>query len=682
MRTPSLLLVLAVLPAYAEAPSVVIPLDRYEALTAQQKGGRSYTVVESAHLEGSLEKGPTLVLKGRAAGDMPAVAVLASSELRLSDCGDEALLSRGSRGEVLLTPFKPRFTLRCSLGTPRGDALSVAVLGVLDVQGALADGTVEVSEGADGARTLVATRAAAKDEVPREALAPTAVGRFRVSILPASTQFLWLVSVHNPNRARASFTLKVRPGEAVEQVTAAAPYVPSEAGLTFQVPPGDVELTVTGTTTNADFIAPFEGAVHYLLVESHPLLRATVDSAAQRLSPSQVGLASQYRGSQALLMTPGQRAGWTVAPLPVLPTTSYTVSSLKSLFFIGADGRVVGQSDIDLANQGASEISLPLGAVPAFASVQGAPTQLTTDGRGALWLPLAQGQQVITVQHKQTLSTTLGFAAGNLELPGLGGMASEAQVRLRFGREWVPLFQSFAGSRHMALPDLVDVVLLVFLALWAERLLRALGLARPRRVLLAVLVAAMAGASEAYWLVLFTLSAGTIFWGLCWLRDLRLNSLLPSYSSVVGVATTVGLGALLVVGVSTLFGDNVRRLFGMSADALGGDSAVIGGGHAPVAAEPMATPAPQGVYQGLPARLDIPAGVRRDQLSSEIVDTSAQGSVRVLLISTWLVNALRALLGLAVLVLAYLSRAQVLSGVRVQLAKLVSAQVPSEPREA
>lgn len=681
MRTLVLLLAVAVLPAYAEAPSVVIPLERYEALTAQ-RGPRSYTVVETVRLEGSLAQGPTLVLRGRAAGDMPAVPVLASSELRLSDCGDEALLSRGSRGEVLLTPFKARFTLRCSLGRPKGDVLTVAVLGVLDVQGALSDAAVEVSEGVDGARTLAATRAAVPEAEAREVLAPTAVGRFRVSILPDTTHFLWQVSVHNPNRGKAPFSLGLRPGDAVELVNSAAPHAATKDSLTFQVPPGDVELTVLGTMRDTAFVPPFDAPIHYLLVESHPLLRAQVESAAKRLSPSQVGLASQYRGSQAFLLGPGQRATWTVAQLPVLPTTSYTVSSLRSLFFVGANGQVVAQSDIALENQGASELSLPLRAVPEFASVQGEPTQLTTDGKGDLWLPLSQGPQVITVQHKQTLPSGFGFTAGTLELPGLGGVASEALVRLRFGREWVPLFTSFAGARHMALPDLVDVLLLVFLALWSERLLRALGLPRRRRVVLAVLVAAMAGASEAYWLVLFVLSAGTVFAGLIWLRGLRLAALLPSYSSLVGVATTVFLGALLVVGVTTIFGDNIRRLFGTSADALGGDVAIAGRGLASPAAAVVAPVATQGLYQGLPARLEVPAGVRRDELASEIVDTSAPTSVRVLLVATWLVNALRALLCLAVLGLAYASRAQVLAGVRGQLAKLVAAKPPPVPREA
>jgi hypothetical protein len=404
-----------------------------------------------------------------------------------------------------------------------------------------------------------------------------------------------------------------------------------------------------------------------VLLESHPLLRLETKSEGSAISPAETGITAQYRGAQALLLSTGQQVSWTANRLEALPSTSYTVSSVRSTFFIGGDGQTVGESTVSLSNEGAPALSMPLTARPVWAAVGETAIALTRDAHGGIYLPLALGPQVASVQHRQSLEVAPGLAWGRLEVPGFGTTATNSVVTLRYGRDWVPLFEGYAGDQRWAVPAFGDVLVLVCLAAWAAQLLSA-WLSRRQAGLVAVLLGFVAWSTHTgYWAVLVGVSAVTMLRMVPWLRRLQLPVISPS--SLAGTVTVMGLGMLLLVGGATLFGDNVRALFGMSADALAGDTSVSKrrAFEAPVSSR---GPSAAAHYEGTPARVELPMGHRETFLSQDLVDGTASGTATVLLLHASVVAALKVLLDLLLLLAAYRLRVPLLQGARSQLERL------------
>src|SRR5439155_15330769 len=130
---------------------------------------------------------------------------------------------------------------------------------------------------------------------------------------------------HNPNRTRQPFDVTLRSQERVQQVDAPAAYDVDGSRYRFQLPPGDATLTLTGTLGGAAFTPPVDASVQYVLVESDPLIRPVVTGATHRISPSEVGIAADYRGAQAYLLGKGERLAWTATRLEALRSPTFAV---------------------------------------------------------------------------------------------------------------------------------------------------------------------------------------------------------------------------------------------------------------------------------------------------------------------------------------------------------------------
>lgn len=673
----------------AQSLAVPVPLEKYEELT-RKKEPRSLTVVESARVSGSFAKGLTLTLSGRSMGDLPAVPVL-DAAIVLDRCvSDQALLSR-SADQVLLTPLGARFTVRCGLSPSSSDApLVLPLLGIVDVGGTVPDGDVTATVSQSQTVLQLARREPALAIAPVEetSLPPTVVGRYRVTVLPDDARFRWELEVHNPNRKPVSFPLPVRANETLEKLETPARYEPTPDGFTVELPPGDTKLAVIGAMKGTRFEPPIDAAAQLVLIDSHPLLRLEVTTEGKRLSPAETGLDAEYRGAQGLLLARGQTVQWHATVLETLASSSYTVRSLHSTFFAGADGRLFGESRIAIDNEGAAEVTLPMRHKPDYATIAATAVPLTSTASGDLRLPLARGAQDISVQHQGTLKTGFGLAYGTLELPGVGATTTSSRVDLRTGSDWVPLYQGFASKRWLALPAAGDALLALCFGIWAFALLARLGLSSPRAGALAVVIAVLASSNAAaHWPVVVGLSGLTTLLLLARLKESKVKLVVPF--SLAGTSVAFVVSVVLLVGFTTLFGDNVRRMFGMSADALAGDDNIVshvvdpgltkktmknfgtyndyGGGGTPA------------TYQGVAAARQLPVGRRQVSLSEEMVDTSAPMSASVLLVSSSVVNVLYALLNLAALALAFVLRRTLLGGVKVQLARVFVAKPVEEP---
>lgn len=187
-------------PGTGESPRVTLPLSEYEQLRKLRETP-SLTVVDTLKVGGSFAaRTLSLVLGGRSSGTLPPAVVLESVEgAALAGCDGTALISRGDGAAYTLTPLGPRFEVRCRLVSSSGDRLSfVAGKAVLFPEGDVADGEfLPGADPGDGTRPFTVVRRIA---TAGEALAPTATGRYRITLLPDETRFRWTIEVRNPNR--------------------------------------------------------------------------------------------------------------------------------------------------------------------------------------------------------------------------------------------------------------------------------------------------------------------------------------------------------------------------------------------------------------------------------------------------------------------------------------------------
>jgi hypothetical protein len=659
---PSLLvpvLLLVSLPSAGEGvPSqVTLPLVEYEALRKTQEGA-SVTVVDTLRLAGSF-RGRDLAIHfaGRAAGRLPAEAVLSSADgVVLYACAGDGILSRGGGGTFQLTPLASRFEVRCRVATRGSDRLELsATPAVLWVESAVSDGEfVSGAQDEEGGRSFSVVR---RTTLAAEGLKPSATARYRLTLRPDETRFRYEIQVHNPNRSRQAFDVTLSSEEHVQQVDAGAPYDVQGTRYRFDLPPGESALVLTGTLGGGRFAPPVEAGLQYCLLESHPLLRPTVSVERKRVSPQEVGMAAQFRGAQAFLLGSGEDLAWTATKLEALRTTSYAVPRAVHMFFLSADGPALGQSQITLDNQGSPDVSLPMDAEPTFASLQSDPVLLTKDAKGDLWLPIAQGGQELIVQYRQPYRRFPGLARATLALPRLPVPASSGQVQIRYPAEWFPVYEAFLSEGRFWTPDADLVLGAALLLAWTERVLALLGAGRRRRWPLA---AALVLAALAWGWALLALcladAAVTLAWVASWVRRRRLAA-----GVVVGLGLAAGLLVLFfVVTVPSLLRARISSHRSMEYDstqALPSAPAVEEGARGDAAAGALADPA----YQGLPAKFVLPQGVHQTLFAREMLETQTARAARVWMVSRTALGWLQALLVLAALAALAAAR-EVLAG--------------------
>ncbi|HRY43165.1 MAG TPA: hypothetical protein P5164_04380 [Thermoanaerobaculia bacterium] len=649
-------------------PRVSIPLADYESLRKLREAP-SLTVVDTLRVSGSFaSRTLALSLSGRSSGTLPAATLLESIEgAALAGCDGSALVSRGTDAAYTLTPLGPRFEVRCRLVPSSGDRLSfVAGRAVLFPEGEVADGEfLPGPDPGDGTRPFTVVRRIA---AAGEALAPTATGRYRITLLPDETRFRFTIEVRNPNRGRAPFDLLLGSGERVQEVVAPGPYDVKEGRTRFDLPPGDGTIVLTGTLGGTEFRAPVDAALSYLLLESHPLLRAEARTAAKRISPQETGMPREFRGGQAFLLGKGDAFAWSVKRLEALRSTSYAVRATAQTLFVPADGPVLGQTLFEIDNQGASDLALPPSPEPTYAAFGDEAVFLTRNEKGELWLPLASGPQALLLQSRQPLGRALGFATGRLAVPHLPVPSTRYAVELRYPDAWVPLYERFGGESRFAAPSIEASVVFLLLSGWLFALLGALRLGPRGAALLAGILAlsAFASATAAY-VVVAAAAVVTVFWVAAVARERR-----PRLRTLVALGALGAFAALVVLAVAIPSG--LLRSRGPQAPpaevAFYSESASAPVARKAVRSDAPAAPAPEpqasggATYEGLPAKVELPRGARSTWWSREMLAADAAPVVRVVLAGRTLVSLAQGLVVLAALGLLWRSRAGLRDGLR------------------
>ena len=637
------------------AAQVTLPLPDYEKLINKP----AVTVIDVLRIGGSFAgRDLTVTLVGRASGFLPKVEVLGGpAGVRLYGCDGDAILSRSGAGPFELTPLQPKFTLRCRVAMAGSDRLQLdSAPSVLWVESQVSDGELVSYEDArdnSGRRSFSVVRASGSTT---DVIKPTATARYRVTLEPEGTQFAYQLEVRNPNRSHQPFLVHLSSGELVQEVDTPASYEPSGSDYKFLLPPGDMTIKLVGTLKQPSFTPPVTASVQYFLLESHPLLRPNLTTAAKRISATETGLVPRFRGAQGFLLGDKDALAWQVMRLEALRTTSFAVNQARHTLFLSSDAVALGESELALDNQGAPALSLPMRAEPTYASIQHEPSFLTKSEAGTLWLPLGQGSQAVLVQHRQPFDRFVGFASATLSLPELKVPASSALIELRYSHDWVPLYESFAPEVRLPLLDGGEVFLFVLLLLLTERALSLLKLGLRVRIALSLLFSA-AALTSAYWLsvlcVADLLLAG--LWVVPWL--LRRKWGFWSTIAVLCVGGFVCLigGSLLLVSAPRSASApapvsvSYDRKEVVKQEPVGGlardDQTAPGGGGGASGAQ---------VYQGLPAKFVMPAGASQSFFSREMLATDAARTVQVIALSRAAVGVLGGVLvvlGLLVLLL-------------------------------
>lgn len=656
-------------PAHPGNPQVTLSLAEYERIR-QLEDRASLTVVDTLRLGGSFRsRNLTISFFGRSSGKLPPEEVLAADEgVSVYGCTGDAIVSKSETG-FTLTPLARKFDVKCRLAVRGTDRLELTLpRSVLWVESAVSDGELVAGSSSEGTRSVSVVRRTGPD---REALPPNATGRYRITRRPDETRFRYEIDARNPNRSRQSFDLVLRSDEHVLQVDAAVPYEVDKGRYRFELPPGDTRFTLTGTLSGHTFAAPVEAAVQYALLDSHPLLLTTLSGSPRRVSPEEVGIPAEFRGAQALLLGKDERLDWSVTRLGALRTTSFAVQKESHVLFVGAGGPVLGESAFAIDNQGASDVSLPVIPEPTFASLALEPLLLTTNKQGYLRLPLGRGNQDLVLQHRQTVWSSMGIAAGSALLPGLSAPSSHAAIEVRYPAEWLPLFEGFASEDHVHLPRWGRVLLAAFVFLLTDQAFRRLVLSSRLRIPSAALLAFAALVSrEAAWAIL---AADLAVIALVLVAPLRRIAWTAPRISVAVLLASVSAIALLFL---TTFGAGLSKResdanVSAARDERQEESALK-------SRQSVALPKPPDAaagYQGLPARFEMPVGAHRSRFTREMLAADGPRSVRFIAISRRLAFWLAAAVVAAAAASLFRSRGEIAAGWKALLAEARRAPV-------
>ncbi|MBV8546913.1 MAG: hypothetical protein JO093_24130 [Acidobacteria bacterium] len=661
-------------PAPAQSSSVTLPLTRYEELQKSAENA-SATVIDTLSMAGTFrDHNLTLTFAGRSVGTRATTTVISGApDLTLSGCSGDALIVRSSKGVYDLIALAPSFTLRCDARPSGSDRIRMDVAqSVLAVRSSVADG--ELVPGEDGADDVRGYSLVRQVGGGSETLAATATGRYLITLLPDTTRFRYVIQIHNPNRNTSSLLIHLVSGEHLQQIDSAAPYEPKDGSYVFAMPPGDSTITITGELQGTTFTPPVEASLQYVVVESHPLLRPAMKSAAKRLSTGETGITTQYRGALAFEIGPRERIAWTVTRLEALRAISYAVRDVSHTLFVPANGPVLGESNLLLDNQGAPEVVLPPNPEPTFVSLQDEPVLMTKNAAGELTVPLSAGQQHVIVQHRQGIAH-FSIVFAQLQVPRLPVPATYTNVTVRYPEHWIPVWQSFATRGTTWRPETESMIAFLLLTLWLERVLAFVNLRVRTRVIAALFLAfASMVIPVLLWIVVLGCGAVTFLWLAAQRRAISFSRMLA-----------VGAAAVLLLVLAFFYTSMSKRAASDYTNSVSPVARNLPAG-VPVSTEtvvtdsvaqapppppsPKAAPRSEGfAFQGLPAKFELPVGVQSESFSEQLLSPERPQTITLVLLSMTLVTWAAIVLALIAAWILWREHATIKESVRGRLAE-------------
>lgn len=620
----------------AKASTVTIPIQEYLGLIRAGEKPRFVSIL-GASLAGRYGEKLRLEISGQASSLVEKREFLRfdPQNLNFESCsGDAQVAFEG--GSASLLPSSSKFALSCQISFKNWSQAQVTFVQAMGAKAAVEGAEVLILSDDSGDRAVTLSKKSAGDRVA-ENLPVSAVGRFRLTALPESTRFEYSIEIENPSRNTRPFEINLANGEAPSRVDTTSEFTEEAGKISMKLRPGSNSVRLEGTYGSREFKVPIDGGPHYLLLENHQLLQLTAKSSARRISARDAGMNSRFSGQRAYLLQGGEKTepvSWETKKLDVLPALGYTVENADYNYFVPSKGRGLVEATLRINNQGQPEIPLPIQGRPLYLEVDGTPQVLASNAAGDLLLQLTPGQRNVYVQYEAPIETRTLFGLPRLRLAKPHAVMSGITTTMSFEDGARLLWAQGLGKVESDLTDVFSwIVFFITLSL-------ALSWTRKRGWPAAKSTAAAFGAACVAALS-FPLFLLLLFLGLLGLVArhraallARLTGIKWTLRNVIGAIAAMSVAGVLLLGVlailsattrlySTRHAENLvagvaqkkiqsydnRRMKGMMQESAGGRGAPEEDVADAFEAE-ASSPAGEGDYQGLPARVTVPAGAR------------------------------------------------------------------------
>lgn len=673
----------------APTSTVTIPVQEYLSLVRQNEKPRFVTIL-GASLGGRFGERLSFTLNGQASSLNEKREFLRFDPQNVSfeNCSGDAQIAFDG-GSASLLALAPKFTLKCDILPKNWGQVQFTLVQVMGAKADVAGAEALVLTDPNGDRQISVTKAIGGGARPDENLPVTAVGRFRISLLPENARFDYDITVENPARGSRPFEIRFANGESPSRVATDGEYTEDGGVLRLRLKPGSNSVRIEGPYTGANFKSPIAGGPHYLLIENHQLLQVTTESQARRVSARDAGLSSRFAGQRAfLLQTDGESVAWTTKKLDVLPALGFSVENADYNYFIPTRGKGVVEATFRINNQGQPEIPLAVGGRPLYLEVDGQPQVLATNPDGELLLQLTPGVRSVYVQYEAPTETRASIGFPFLRLAKPNSVMSQIQSRLSF-EDGASLLWAQGLSKSES--DLFDFALLASFVLFAALTYFVLAQV-PRNWRLGAAVAAGVIATHSLGVALLGVlllavaalvrhRARLVGWftGIKWTWDKTLGGLIVGGGLALAMMLILSFTLLKIRGDLTTEGPSARN---MTAGLLQNKVSSFGAGArsaAPMmesyAAEDLAdAPAEQayaedavgggGDYQGLPAKVVVPEGRRVIHFERGLIEASAPVMMFAAFVHPGVPKLLFFLALVTLVTLAYRERASLRSWLR------------------
>lgn len=458
--------------AASPGSTVTIPVQEYMNLIRNSEKPRFVSIL-GATLSGRYGDKLRIEVSGQASSlnEQREFLRFDAQNVNFESCSGDAQVSFAD-GVASLLPTSPKFSLTCQISIKNWSQVQLTFVQAMgakaDVTGAE---TLLLSEG-NGDRSINISKALG-GERPVENLPISAVGRFRISVLPEASRFDYNIQIENPSRNTRRFDISLVNGETPSRVSTESEFTEDDGKVSLKLRPGSNSVRIEGAFTGTSFKSPVSGGPHYLLIENHQLLQLTADSKSRRISARDAGLSSRFSGQRAYLLQDDSPTSWTVKKLAVLPALGYAIENAQYNYFIPSRGKGLVEATFQINNQGQPEIPLPLNGRPLYLEIDGTPQVLASNADGELLLQVSPGSRRVYLQYEAPVETSSILGLPMLKLARPKAVMSEVSSRIGFEDGALLLWAQGLGRMESDLWDLFSIALfLIVLAAvysWSRR---------------------------------------------------------------------------------------------------------------------------------------------------------------------------------------------------------------------
>lgn len=413
---------------------VTIPVQDYLQFIKQNEKPR-FVSIHGSQLSGQFGQSLKLEIHGQASTFLEKREFLRFDPQNISvdSCRGEAQVDFQG-GTASFLPTTNQFSFSCQIGIKNWSQIALTVVQAMGAQVSVKGGEALVQTDAGGDREIILSKAMGSSG-PSEDSPLSAVGRFRLTLLPEGNKFDYQMAIENPSRSPRKYTITWANSEHPSRITTDVEFSEEAGKLHLRLKPGNNIIRATGSYTADQFIAPLEGGPHYLLIENHQLLQVSTTSSARKISARDSGMSSNFSGQRAFLLqktAEQDRVSWQTKKLEILAALGFSIDSADYNYFVPAHGHGIVEARYVINNQGQPEIPLPVAGRPLYLEIDGTPQVLATNAEKDLLLQISPGIRNVYLQYEAPVETAGLFGVPSLLLAKPNAVMSQISSRVTF----------------------------------------------------------------------------------------------------------------------------------------------------------------------------------------------------------------------------------------------------------